>query len=101
MKTTPNKKLSMRIFYKKSLSKTLNEFFGKHLDDIDTIHIGVDAIEPNASKIIIFDGITEDGIYHNQMEFGIDSFKKIHLRQEIKVNISGNELDWLVKTSNS
>ena len=99
MKTTPNKKLSMRIFYKKSLSKTLNEFFGKHLDDIDTIHIGVDAIEPNVSKIIIFDGITEDGIYHSQLEFRIDSLKKIHERSEVKVNISNSELDWLVKSS--
>ena len=91
----------MRIFYKKTFSRKLNEFFGKHKDDIETIYSGVDAIEPNVSKIIIFDGITPEGRYHNQMEFGIDSFKKIHLQQEIKVNISSNELDWLVKTSNS
>ena len=101
MKKTPTKKLSMRIFYKKTFSRKLNEFFGKHKDDIETIYSGVDAIEPNVSKIIIFDSITEDGRYHNQMEFGIDLNKKVSLHQEFRVNISGTELDWLVKSSNS
>jgi len=99
MKKTPNKKLSMRIFYKQAASKKLNEFFGKHLNDIDTIHIGIDAIEPNVSKIIIFDGIQENRTYHSQLEFRIDSLKKIHEQSEVKVNISSNELDWLVKSS--
>ena len=100
MKKTLTKKLTMRIFYSNNSSKTkLMEFFGNHLDDIDTIHIGIDAIEPNVSKIIIFDGIQEDGTYHSQLEFRIDSFKKIYEQSERRVNVSSTQLDWLVKTS--
>ena len=97
---TPLSKLPMRIFYKSS-NKVLFEFFGKHKDDIETIHSGITAIEPNVSKIIIFDGIQDDGTYHNQMEFGVLSLTECELNQELRVNISSRELDWLVKSSNT
>ena len=100
MKQTKRSKLSMRIFYKTS-NNILIEFFGKHKDDIETIHSGINAIEPNVSKIIIFDGIQDDGTYHDQMEFGIISSTEAELHQEVRVNISGRELDWLVKSSNT
>ena len=96
---TPLSKLPMRIFYKSS-NKVLFEFFGKHKDDIETIHSGINAIEPNVSKIIIFDGIQDDGTYHNQMEFGILN-NEAELHQEVRVNVSDKELNWLVKSSNT
>ena len=101
MKKTPQSKLSLRIFYKTQDSKKLTEFFGKHRDDIETIHSGINVDEPDVSKIIIFDGIREDGTYHDQMEFGLNGFHKMELLKEVRVNISGTQLDWLVKSSNS
>ncbi len=100
MKQTKQSNLPMRIFYKTS-NNILSEFFGKHKDDIETIHSGINAIEPNVSKIIIFDAIQDDGTYHNQMEFGILSPNTAELHQEVRVNISGRKLDWLVKSSNT
>jgi hypothetical protein len=65
----------LRVFYLSTDNK-LNEFFGNHRADIESIHSGIIDEAGIVTKIIIFDGIKDTAtghLYSEKIVFNIDN----------------------------
>jgi hypothetical protein len=91
----------LRVFYL-STDNTLNEFFGKHRADIESIHSGIIDEAGIVTKIIIFDGVKDTATGHLYSEKIIFNIDHVDVTGPITVgvNASNSELDSLVRTFN-